>query len=127
MAANLDFRLAANHPWYVFPVATNADYLILLPSMHVEIKHLGFQDDALASPSALGDAVIIQSQTTSLANSLAEGCKCPLQAGESWNFLPNELPVGADGPLEIKLRAVGNAARCIIVLGRSSKVYSAGR
>lgn len=126
MAANLDFRLKTNQPFYVFSVTTGADYLIILPSKAVEIKHLGYTDDAMSVPSSLGDFVIIQSQTTSLANTLASGRKLPLQPGESWKFEPNKaLEDGADGPNEIKLRAVQNAARMLIVIGSTRRVLNA--
>ena len=125
MALDLDFRLKTNQPFYVFSVLTSADYLIVLPSKPVEIKHLGYTDDAMLVPSSSGDFVFIQSQTTSLANTLVAGRKLPLQPGESWKFEPNSaLEEGADGKNEIKLRAVANHARMLIVIGGTSKVFT---
>ena len=118
MALDLDFRLEASQPWYVFPVLTSAVFKIGLPSAMIEIKHLGYQDDAFATPSVAGDAVICMEEITTMVATLATGKKLPLQPGESWLFDANFIATGNDAPHEIHLKAVGNAARMLIVMGR---------
>jgi len=117
MAASLDFRVAASIPWYTFTVATGADYSIILPSGMISLKHLGYQDDAFATPSGANDAVVVMEQGTSMAANMAAGKKLIILPGESWMFDSNFIVAGDDGPHEVHMRAVGNQARMMIVHG----------
>ena len=125
MSADLDMRLSANLPWQVLGVEVGSPKTVILPPCPVEIRHLGYQDAALGTPSVAGDAVIIMSSTATMVASLAAGRKLVVLPGESWEFDPDNLPVGADGPHEIQLQAVGHQARVLIIMATSKRVFAA--
>jgi hypothetical protein len=124
MPADLDMRASDNLPFQVLAIAVGSAKKIILPPCPVEIRNLGYQDDDLTTVNIPGDLIVVMSSTATMVASLAAGRKLPIFPGESWEFDPDNLPVGADGPHEIQIQAVQSPARVLVIMGTSKRVYA---
>lgn len=111
-AADLDMRGQA---FYVLDVSTSASSTVILPGQSVLVAHLGYTTAGSASTST--DYIVVMFQTDTMAANLNAGRKVVLKANGSTCFPAQNVPVGADGPRQIQIKAVGGSAKVQLIVG----------
>lgn len=108
--------------YQVITVTTSAVVTITLDNSDYTLIHLNIQNDG-TTPSVSTDYVVTMNNQTAAGVAVTmdatytDGLKMITLAGAACTFAATNVPLGADGPHEIQLKAVGHGCKMCLIRG----------
>lgn len=106
----------------IITVTTSAVVTIVLDDCDYTLVHLNIQNDG-STASVSTDYIVMMNQqkadgtSVTMAANYTDGNKTIVGAGAAATFNASPIPLGADGPREIQIKAVGHGCKAELIRG----------